>query len=108
MNKQVINAGEIVANSVNVIMMKANTNWYWEDNGNKYSVIIATRTIVHPCLDVATIKYVADLPHSLCNKKHAKDLLKCIQFLSLIKVMTIFYMKLIGKIKLSTKKLLMM
>ena len=89
-------------------MMKVNTNWYREEHGNKHSAIIATSTISHTCIYVTTIKDVMDLPHSLCNKKHAKDLLKCIQFLSLIKVMTIFYMKLIGKIKLSTKKLLMM
>ena len=66
-NKKVTNAGEIIVNVVYLIMMKANTNWYWENNGNKYSVIIETRTIVHPCLDVANIKDVSDLPHSLCN-----------------------------------------
>ena len=56
--------------------MKANKNWYWKQLGTKESVIIVTRTIVHPCLDVSTIKDVADTPRSLCNKKQARKAVK--------------------------------
>ena len=49
--------------------MKTNTNCCWEEHVKKDSVIIATRTILYPCLDVETIKDVADIPRILCNKK---------------------------------------
>ena len=68
-NKQVMNSGYIIVNAVYLIMIKSNTNWYWEEHVNKYSVIISTSNIVHQCLNVATIKEVADIPCSLCNKK---------------------------------------
>ena len=70
--------------------MKTNTNCCWEEHVKKDSVIIATRTILYPCLDVETIKYVAGLPHSLCNKNSHKLIFKGIQFVSLIMIMIIF------------------
>ena len=40
---------------------------------NKPEVIISpTRTIVILCLDVVAVKYVHDIPKSICNRKHAK------------------------------------
>ena len=72
MNKQAINAGELVANVVNFIMIKSNTNWYWKEHGNKDSFIIATHIIVNSCLYVATIKDVSDLPHGVYNKTGTK------------------------------------
>ena len=68
-NKQVMNYGYIIVNAVYLIMIKSNTDWYWEEHVNKYSVIISTSNIVHQCLNVATIKEVADIPCSLCYKK---------------------------------------
>ena len=32
-NKKVINIGELVVNAVYLIMIKANTNWYWGEHG---------------------------------------------------------------------------
>ena len=52
--------------------MKANTNWYWQQLGTKEGVIIAICTIVHTLLDVLKIKYFADTPIILCNKKQAR------------------------------------
>ena len=63
MNKKVINTCELIENAVYLIMIKANKNWYWGKHGNKDSVIIETRTIVHLCLYFATIKDDADPPH---------------------------------------------
>ena len=40
---------------------------------NRHSVIISDRDIVHILLDVANIKDVSDLPHSLYNKKQAQQ-----------------------------------
>ena len=56
--------------------MKANKYWYWKKLGTKESVIIETRTTVHPCLYVSTIKYVTDIPRSLCNKKQTHKAVK--------------------------------
>ena len=52
--------------------MKANKNWYWKEHGNKYSVIIATCTIVQSCLDVVSITDVVYLPQCLCNKEQTQ------------------------------------
>ena len=56
--------------------MKASTNWYWQKLGTKEGFIITTRTVVHPCLDVSTIKYVAYIPRRLCNKKQSRKYVK--------------------------------
>ena len=89
-NKQVINSGEIIGDTVYLIITKSNKNWYREEYRNKDSVIISTSTIIHPCLDFATIKYVEDLPHSLCKIITHKELFKGIQFVSMINIMTTF------------------
>ena len=52
--------------------MKTNKNCNWQELGTKHSVIILIRTIFHPCLDVPTIKYVADIPSSFLNIKQAR------------------------------------
>ena len=63
-------AGELIATSKYLIIMKANINCYWKQLGSKESVIIATCIIFHPCLDVSTIKYVTDIPRTLLKKAH--------------------------------------
>ena len=50
--KKVINAGEIILKAEYLSIMKSNTNWYCKKIGTKDNVVIATRTIVHSCLDV--------------------------------------------------------
>ena len=71
-NKKFTNAGEIIVKVVCLITMKANKNWYWKEHGNKYSVIIATCTIVQSCLDVVSITDVVYLPQCLCNKQQTQ------------------------------------
>ena len=39
-------------------------------------IIVATRTIVHPCLDVVTVKCVHRIPTSICNRNNAKQALQ--------------------------------
>ena len=53
--------------------MKTTTNWYWQQNIMKQGVILSTRAIVHPCLEVSAIKNVADIPRSIRNKKVTPD-----------------------------------
>ena len=71
-DKQVIMAGELIVKSEYLSIMKANTNWYWQQIRTEESVIIVTHTIVHPCLDMSNIKDVADTPISLCDKEPAR------------------------------------
>ena len=52
-------------------IMKAKNNWYCRQKENERNVIISTSTLFHPCLDVLVIKYVADIPLSICNKKQS-------------------------------------
>ena len=53
--------------------MKATTNWYWKQNQNEHIVIILTRTIVTPVLDVSLIKNIADIPRSVVNKNQSRQ-----------------------------------
>ena len=64
-NKQVIKVGELILKAEYIIIMKSRKTWYWQQLETKDSVVVATHTIVHPCLDVSTIKYVADIPRIL-------------------------------------------
>ena len=57
--------GEIMVRVEYLNMMKAKTNWYWQKNVNKQSVIISTRNIFHSCLDVSVTKYGSDIPSSI-------------------------------------------
>ena len=51
--------------------MKEKTNFYWQKNKNKDIFAISTLTILHPCLDVLAIKYVAEIPKIICYLKKA-------------------------------------
>ena len=49
-----------------------NNNWYWRQQPLQQTIIIPTRTIIHPRLDVITIRYVQDIPKNVCNRIQAK------------------------------------
>ena len=52
--------------------MRENTNWYWKQQPTKQTIIVPTRTILHPRLDVITIRYVQDIPKNVCNRIKVK------------------------------------
>ena len=52
--------------------MQENTNWYWKQQPLQQTIIVPTRTILHPRLDVITIRYVQDIPKNVCNRIQAK------------------------------------
>ena len=52
--------------------MQENTNWYWKQQTLQRTIIVPTRTILHPCLDVIIIVYVQDIPNKLCGRSKAK------------------------------------
>ena len=76
MDKQVIKAGEIIVKPEFLIIMKNYTKWYWQQFGTQESIIIENCTIFHPCLDMSSIKDVAEIPISSCNKKKARKSVK--------------------------------
>ena len=51
----VISAGELVVKSQYLCYMKENTNWYWKQQPLQETIIVPTRTILHPRLDVIII-----------------------------------------------------
>ena len=73
---QVISAGELVVKAQYICSMKENTNWYWKQQPLKHTIIVPTRTTIHPRLDVITIIYVQYTPKNVCNsiqeKTHTK------------------------------------
>ena len=46
--------------------MQENTNWYWKQQPLQHTIIVPTRTIIHPRLDVITIRYVQDILNNSC------------------------------------------
>ena len=52
--------------------MQENTNWYWEKKTLRHTIIVPTRTILFPRLDVIIIIYVQDIPKNICSKNQAK------------------------------------
>ena len=56
--------------------MKSDTNRYWQKLGTKESITTATRTIVHPYLNVLNVQDVVDITRSLCNTTRVRKAVK--------------------------------
>ena len=56
--------------------MQENIKWYWKQQPLQQTTIIPTRTIIHPHLDVITIKYVQEISKNLCNRIQAKTIIQ--------------------------------
>ena len=52
--------------------MQENTNWYWKQPPLQQTIIFPNRTIIHPRLDVITIRYVQDIPKNLCSRNQTE------------------------------------
>ena len=70
---QVISAGELVVKVQCIFSMQENTNLYWKQQPLQYTIMVPTRTVFHPCLDVITIRYVQDIPKNVCNMIQSKE-----------------------------------
>ena len=91
---QVISTSELVVKAQCIFSMQENTNWYWEKKPLKQTIIVPTRTILHPRLDVIIIRYVQDTPKNICIRNQEKNPYKYIQLILLMLIMIIFWMKL--------------
>ena len=72
MDGQVISAGELVAKAKYLCSKQEKNNCYWKKQPMKKTIIITTHTILHPSLDVITIRYYQDTPKNICNRIQAK------------------------------------
>ena len=52
--------------------MQYNTNWYWKPQPLQHIIIVPTRTVLHPHLEVIIIIYVQDIPKKICARSKAK------------------------------------
>ena len=55
-----------------ISFIQENTNWYWKQQPLQHTIVVPTRTILHPCLDVITIIYVKDIPKNVCSRNQTK------------------------------------
>ena len=70
---QVISDGELVVKAKYICSMQENTNRYWKQQPPQQTIIVTTRTILHPRLDVITIRYVQDIPNNVCDRIQEKN-----------------------------------
>ena len=52
--------------------MQVDTNWYWNQQPKKHFIIVPTRTIIHPQLEVNAITYFHAIPTSVCTREQYK------------------------------------
>ena len=74
--------------------MQENTNWYWKQQPLQQTIVVPTRTILHPRLDVTTIRYVKDTPKNVCNMIQQKKTHNNILLVILMLIVIIFWMTL--------------
>ena len=69
---KMMSAGELVVRAQYICSMQENTNWYWKQHSLQQNIIVSTRTILHPCLDVVIITDFQDIHKTFCNRIQAK------------------------------------
>ena len=61
--------------------MQENTNWYWKQQPLQQTIIVPTRTILHPSLYVIITRYVQDIPKNILVGTKQNNQYKDIQLL---------------------------
>ena len=69
---QVIYTGELVVKVQYLCSMQENTNCYWKQQTLQHTIIVPTRTILHPRLEVIIIRYVQHIPKKICGRSELK------------------------------------
>ena len=70
---QATSAGGLVFKAQYIFSMQENTNLYWKQQPLQQTIMVPTRTVLCPCLDVITIRYVQEIPKNFCNRIQAKQ-----------------------------------
>ena len=73
---QTIYVGELVVKAQYLFSVQKNTYWYWEQHPLHHNIIVSTRIIIHPRLDVVRITYVKYIPNGVCNRIQAKKIMQ--------------------------------
>ena len=68
---QIITAGELVVKAKYLCSMQIDTNWYWNKQPKHHVIIVPTRTLLHPQLEVNAITDFHAIPTSLCSRTQA-------------------------------------
>ena len=79
---QVSKSGELVVKSQYLSIIKTKTDLYFQQNRMNQSVIISTRTIVHPFIKVSVTKIDSGIHRSICDKKTSTSL--CVETKTII------------------------
>ena len=69
---KVISDGELFVKAQYLCSVKENTNWYWKQQPLQQTIIVPTRTIIHPRLEVIIIRYLQDIPKKIFFRNEAK------------------------------------
>ena len=69
---QILIAGELVVNAKYLCSMQVDTNWYWNQHPQHHIIIILTRTILHPRVEVNAVVDFHAIPKSVCIRKQAR------------------------------------
>ena len=72
---KIISDNQLVVKAHYLSYIQENINWYWEQKNQQQVIIVLTQTIVPPCRDVATVKYVHDITKSIFNRNNSKQAL---------------------------------
>ena len=65
---QILTSGELIVKAQYLCSMQEITNWCWDQYPQQQVITVPTRTIIHQQLDVTAIKYIHDIPKSVCNR----------------------------------------
>ena len=70
-DRKIIYVGKLVVKAKHLFSMQENTHCYWQKQPLQHTIIVPTRTILYPRLDVVGITYVQDIPKTICNRIQA-------------------------------------
>ena len=71
-DRQIITAGELVAKAQFLCSMQIYTNCYWNQQPKNNVIIVPTRTILHPQIEVNAVTDFHALPTSVCTRTQEK------------------------------------
>ena len=69
---QIITFGEYIVKAQYLCSMQVDTNGYWNKQPKNHVITVPTRTILHPQLEVNTVKDFHAIHTSVCTRKQAK------------------------------------
>ena len=69
----IMTARELVVKAKYLCSKQVGTNWYWKQLPKQHVIIVLTRTILYPRLEVNSVTYFHVITKNLCNRSQAKQ-----------------------------------